>query len=88
MGQARGQFDPELLERINSAIAAEAAAMAKQAKIDGVRSRSARAHQSGDALPTRSESQNWHVVANLGRPEQRDDPLSQCLGPLRHLPSR
>lgn len=35
MGQVRGQFDLELLERLNAAIAREAAAMAKQAKRDG-----------------------------------------------------
>lgn len=32
MGQVRGQFDPELFERLKSAIARESAAMAKQAK--------------------------------------------------------
>lgn len=35
MGQVRGQFDPEFFERLTSAIASEAAAMAKQAKADG-----------------------------------------------------
>lgn len=34
MGQVRGQFDLELLERLTSAIASEAASMAKQAKAD------------------------------------------------------
>lgn len=35
MGQARGQFDLELLARLTNAIAREAAAMARQAKNDG-----------------------------------------------------